>query len=34
MNLTPCPLLINSEWLQPNIPGTLVFNPSTGEIMA
>jgi malonate-semialdehyde dehydrogenase (acetylating)/methylmalonate-semialdehyde dehydrogenase len=32
--LTPCPLLINGEWLQPKIPGTPVFNPSTGEVIA
>jgi malonate-semialdehyde dehydrogenase (acetylating)/methylmalonate-semialdehyde dehydrogenase len=32
--LTPCPLLINGEWLQPRIPGTPVFNPSTGEVIA
>src|SRR5471030_2029173 len=31
--LTPCPLLINGEWLQPK-GGTPVFNPSTGEVIA
>ena len=33
-SLTPCPLFINGEWLQPNIPGTPVYNPSTGEVIA
>jgi malonate-semialdehyde dehydrogenase (acetylating)/methylmalonate-semialdehyde dehydrogenase len=32
--LTPCPLLINGEWLEPKIPGTPVYNPSTGEVIA
>jgi malonate-semialdehyde dehydrogenase (acetylating)/methylmalonate-semialdehyde dehydrogenase len=32
--LSPCPLLINGEWLQPKIAGTPVFNPSTGEVIA
>ncbi len=32
--LAPCPLLINGEWLQPKIPGTPVYNPSTGEVIA
>jgi malonate-semialdehyde dehydrogenase (acetylating) / methylmalonate-semialdehyde dehydrogenase len=31
--LTPCPLFINGEWLQPK-GGTPVFNPSTGEVIA
>ena len=30
----PCPLLINGEWLQPKIPGTPVYNPSTGDVIA
>src|SRR5258708_917105 len=33
-SLTPCPLLINGEWLQPKIPGTPVYNPSTGDVIA
>jgi malonate-semialdehyde dehydrogenase (acetylating)/methylmalonate-semialdehyde dehydrogenase len=33
-SLTPCPLFINGEWLQPKIAGTPVFNPSTGEVIA
>jgi malonate-semialdehyde dehydrogenase (acetylating)/methylmalonate-semialdehyde dehydrogenase len=32
--LYPCPLLINGEWLQPKIPGTPVYNPSTGDVIA
>ena len=32
--LTPCPLLINGEWLQPKIAGTPVYNPSTGDVIA
>jgi len=32
--LTPCPLYINGEWLQPKIPGTPVYNPSTGDVIA
>jgi malonate-semialdehyde dehydrogenase (acetylating)/methylmalonate-semialdehyde dehydrogenase len=31
---TPCPLFINGEWIDPKIPGTPVFNPSTGEVIA
>jgi malonate-semialdehyde dehydrogenase (acetylating)/methylmalonate-semialdehyde dehydrogenase len=34
-NLTPCPLLIGGEWLNVNsVPGSPVFNPSTGEVIA
>ncbi len=33
-SLTPCPLLINGEWLQPKIAGTPVHNPSTGDVIA
>src|SRR5258708_28690549 len=33
-SLPPCPLLINGEWLQPKIPGTPVYNPSTGDVIA
>jgi malonate-semialdehyde dehydrogenase (acetylating)/methylmalonate-semialdehyde dehydrogenase len=34
-NLTPCPLFIGGEWLLGNsIPGSPVFNPSTGEVIA
>src|SRR5947209_8609360 len=32
--LVPCPLYIGGEWLQPKIPGTPVFNPSTGDVIA
>jgi malonate-semialdehyde dehydrogenase (acetylating)/methylmalonate-semialdehyde dehydrogenase len=32
--LTPCPLFINGEWLTPKLPGTPVYNPSTGEVIA
>ena len=32
--LTPCPLLINGEWLTPKIATTPVFNPSTGDVIA
>ena len=34
LTLTPCPLFIGGEWLQPKIAGTPVFNPSTGEVIA
>ena len=34
MTLTPCPLYIGGEWLEPQIPGTPVFNPSTGDVIA
>ncbi len=36
MNLTlePCPNFIAGEWLQPKVPGTPVFNPSTGETIS
>src|SRR5712664_367221 len=34
-NLTPCPLLVGGEWLNVNsVPGSPVFNPSTGEVIA
>ncbi len=32
--LTPCPLLIDGAWTNPNIASTPVFNPSTGELIA
>lgn len=32
--LQPCPFFIGGEWLQPSLPGTPVFNPSTGEVIA
>src|SRR3954471_6700405 len=32
--LTPCPNFIGGEWSQPKIPGTPVFNPSTGDVIA
>jgi len=34
MNLSPCPLLINGEWITPKIAGTPVYNPSTGDVIA
>ena len=33
-SLTPCPFYIDGAWSQPHLPGTPVFNPSTGEIIA
>ena len=33
-SLTPCPLLINGEWLTPKIGSTPVYNPSTGDVIA
>src|SRR5215813_4801719 len=34
-NLTPCPLFVGGEWLHVNsVPGSPVFNPSTGEVIA
>jgi malonate-semialdehyde dehydrogenase (acetylating)/methylmalonate-semialdehyde dehydrogenase len=34
-NLTPCPLFIGGEWLNVNsVPGSHIFNPSTGEVIA
>jgi malonate-semialdehyde dehydrogenase (acetylating)/methylmalonate-semialdehyde dehydrogenase len=34
-NLTLCPLFIGGEWLDVNsVPGSPVFNPSTGEVIA
>jgi malonate-semialdehyde dehydrogenase (acetylating)/methylmalonate-semialdehyde dehydrogenase len=32
--LTRCPLFINGEWIDPKLPTTPVFNPSTGEVIA
>ncbi|MGH8046007.1 MAG: CoA-acylating methylmalonate-semialdehyde dehydrogenase [Chthoniobacterales bacterium] len=32
--LEPCPFLTGGEWSQPDRPGTPVFNPSTGEVIA
>src|SRR6266436_2813005 len=33
--LTPCPLLVGGEWLDVNsVPGSPVFNPSTGDVIA
>jgi len=32
--LSPCPLFIGGEWLHPNLPGSPVFNPSTGDVIA
>jgi malonate-semialdehyde dehydrogenase (acetylating) / methylmalonate-semialdehyde dehydrogenase len=31
--LEPCPFFIGGEWLEPQLPGTPVFNPSTGEVI-
>jgi malonate-semialdehyde dehydrogenase (acetylating)/methylmalonate-semialdehyde dehydrogenase len=34
-DLTPCPLFVGGEWLNVNsVPGSLVFNPSTGDVIA
>jgi malonate-semialdehyde dehydrogenase (acetylating) / methylmalonate-semialdehyde dehydrogenase len=34
-DLTPCPLFVGGEWLDVNsVPGSLVFNPSTGDVIA
>jgi malonate-semialdehyde dehydrogenase (acetylating) / methylmalonate-semialdehyde dehydrogenase len=34
-NLDPCPLFIGGEWLEVNsVPGSPVFNPSTGDVIA
>jgi len=34
-NLIPCPLFVGGEWLDVNsVPGSPVFNPSTGEVIA
>ena len=30
----PCPLYIDGAWIDPKLPGTPVFNPSTGEVIA
>ena len=30
----PCPLFIGGEWIRPGLPGTPVYNPSTGEVIA
>lgn len=32
--LTPCPFFIAGEWIRPNLAGTPVYNPSTGETIA
>jgi malonate-semialdehyde dehydrogenase (acetylating)/methylmalonate-semialdehyde dehydrogenase len=32
--LIPCPFFIGGEWIQPNLVGTPVFNPSTGDVIA
>ena len=34
MTLSPCPLFINGEWLQPKIATTPVYNPSMGDVIA
>ena len=31
---SPCPLFIDGAWIDPGLPGTPVFNPSTGEVIA
>lgn len=33
-SLTPCPLFINGEWIEAKLPGTPVYNPSTGQVIA
>jgi malonate-semialdehyde dehydrogenase (acetylating)/methylmalonate-semialdehyde dehydrogenase len=30
----PCPFYIGGEWLEPKLPGTPVYNPSIGEVIA
>jgi malonate-semialdehyde dehydrogenase (acetylating)/methylmalonate-semialdehyde dehydrogenase len=32
--MTPCPLFIAGEWVQPQIAGSPVYNPSTGDVIA
>src|SRR5580700_2600102 len=32
--LTSCPMFIGGEWIEPKLPGTPVFNPSIGEVIA
>ena len=31
---SPCPQFIDGAWIDPGLPGTPVFNPSTGEVIA
>ena len=33
-SLSPCPNLINGEWIDPKLATSEVFNPSTGEVIA
>jgi malonate-semialdehyde dehydrogenase (acetylating)/methylmalonate-semialdehyde dehydrogenase len=33
-HLHPCPFLIGGEWLRPQLVGTPVYNPSTGDVIA
>ena len=33
-HLIPCPQFIGGEWSQPKLPGSPVFNPSTGDVIA
>lgn len=32
--LLPCPNLIDNQWQKPDAPGSAVYNPSTGEVIA
>jgi malonate-semialdehyde dehydrogenase (acetylating)/methylmalonate-semialdehyde dehydrogenase len=32
--LTPCPMFLDGQWIQPPLATTPVFNPSTGEVIA
>jgi malonate-semialdehyde dehydrogenase (acetylating)/methylmalonate-semialdehyde dehydrogenase len=33
-SLLPCPFFIGGAWVEPALPGTPVYNPSTGEVIA
>ena len=33
-SLLPCPFFIGGDWVEPALPGTAVYNPSTGEVIA
>jgi malonate-semialdehyde dehydrogenase (acetylating)/methylmalonate-semialdehyde dehydrogenase len=32
--LTPCPLFIGGEWIEPKLAGSPVYNPSTGDVIS
>ena len=34
MALTPCPLFVGGEWINPGLAATPVYNPSTGDVIA